>query len=78
MFAICNLFSYLENDCGTNLLRNGERRQLLLQSLTTDPVLVLTVNLQYWHTGSPTGENLTLNIPAVGLLGPPTLQITLW
>lgn len=37
MFAVCTLFSYLENVCGANLPRNGEKRQLLLQESNHRP-----------------------------------------
>lgn len=81
-FTLCLLYALyfptLKMSVGQICPGMEKRGSCCCRSLTTDPVLVLTVNLQYWHAGSPTGENLTLNIPAVGLFGPPTLQITLW
>lgn len=68
LYTIC--FSTFKITVGQ--ICSGERTEAArCRNLTTDPVLVLTVRLEYWHAGSPTGENFTLNIPAVGLQGPP-------
>lgn len=53
--------------------RENRGRSLLRES--NQAVLVLTVHWEYWHAESPTGENLTLTIPAVGLQGPPFLRV---